>query len=821
MNQKDINSLPLVKDFIAYFKRQSYPNLFSTECTEKLHNIEEKYGNIHCLSIIQEVVLTNEERTSDYSIQVEVDETQKGDGVNEYWYELDWEAYKAKDVPPCYFIDASAVKSGMDNSSFYKNALVALAGAERATNLSGMLEKCVSLLNGKCPYLYQIGAMNAREQMDRIRIFTQDMKKEDILSYLKSLDWTGDAEKLEEMLSYWEPYSDHKMFIIDFDVFSNHISEKIGINFGTKNKRYKTVETFLNALVDSGLCLKAKRDDIFRWNRAYPSAAPFMLNDISHFKLPFSGGKILGAKAYLRQTAVNIAPYYRAYETPLLMNLELTTRCPLHCPQCYCDLTYGKDLDFGKALYWIREAAAERVKTVNLSGGETLCYPHLTELVSECARLGLESNIALSGAFATKEKLEELITAGVNGIFVSLNGSTELLNSKTRDGYQLALSTLQLLKELHFPNVCINWVMHSYNAADFPNMISLAQDYDVKEITVMVFKPNSAHELPSLPNEEQMRTLAKIIKTYKGPLKITVENCFSQMRALVNEHYLANLNTGIQKGCGAGRDGISINVDGTITPCRHLEFPEEYLSIRDYWYHSPVLRILRGVEDSIEAPCSNCSYKRNCLPCAAVNAKMKGRIAFGDKTCPLGKELLHPEEESEDELILVDSRDKEIGYERKLAVHQKGLLHRAFSVFITNSNGELLIQKRAEGKYHSGGLWANTCCSHPRRGELLQDAAQRRLVEEAGLNCEVKEIGHFIYRATFDNGLSEYEFDHVFAGLYDGNFVRNESEASEMKWVNIEQLECDTRLHPEKYAAWFITAFPLFMERFNRHATSA
>ena len=135
----------------------------------------------------------------------------------------------------------------------------------------------------------------------------------------------------------------------------------------------------------------------------------------------------------------------RYYLRPLQMNLELTQVCPLHCPQCYVSLNNGREMPLDTALYWIRDAADAVVKQVNLSGGETLCYPHLTELIRECHKCGLDSNIALSGAYVTEEKLREFIDAGVTRIFVSLNGSTKEVNEKTRDGYELAIRTLELV----------------------------------------------------------------------------------------------------------------------------------------------------------------------------------------------------------------------------------------------------------------------------------------------------------------------------------------------------------------------------------------
>lgn len=169
----------------------------------------------------------------------------------------------------------------------------------------------------------------------------------------------------------------------------------------------------------------------------------------------------------------------------------------------------------------------------------------------------------------------------------------------------------------------------------------------------------------------------------------------------------------------------------------------------------------------------------------------------------------------ENEVVLVDLYDQAIGKLPKLEAHKQGKLHRAFSVFIYDCD-KLLIQRRAAGKYHSAGLWANSCCSHPRPGEELLEAAQRRLNEEAGIACPLHEISSFVYRAVFDNGLSEYELDHIFAGEYGGAFARNPEEADDMRFVDMSWLSKDMLERPENYAAWFITAYPIFLQAIKR-----
>lgn len=153
--------------------------------------------------------------------------------------------------------------------------------------------------------------------------------------------------------------------------------------------------------------------------------------------------------------------------------------------------------------------------------------------------------------------------------------------------------------------------------------------------------------------------------------------------------------------------------------------------------------------------------------------------------------------------MLVDELDTEIGTEEKIAAHQKGLLHRAFSVFVFNPAGELLLQKRAAEKYHSAGLWSNTCCSHPRPGEATLAAARRRLREEMGFDCELREAGTLLYETNFENGLIEHEFDHFFIGNYrNESIVPDPQEVSEWLWVQPQRILLDIAAQPNEYTHW-------------------
>ena len=160
-----------------------------------------------------------------------------------------------------------------------------------------------------------------------------------------------------------------------------------------------------------------------------------------------------------------------------------------------------------------------------------------------------------------------------------------------------------------------------------------------------------------------------------------------------------------------------------------------------------------------------------------------------------------------DYLILVDENDKPWGKLEKNLVHELGLLHRAFSIFIFNSMGEMLLQQRAEDKYHSGGLWTNACCSHPRFGEEVADAVTRRLEEEIGMKCEAEFVFSFTYNTSFENGLTENEFDYVFIAVSDEIPKPNASEVKSMKYMSVDSIRRDIKVNPQLYTVWFRLVF--------------
>lgn len=166
-----------------------------------------------------------------------------------------------------------------------------------------------------------------------------------------------------------------------------------------------------------------------------------------------------------------------------------------------------------------------------------------------------------------------------------------------------------------------------------------------------------------------------------------------------------------------------------------------------------------------------------------------------------------------EKVILVDEKDREIGTEEKQTAHLKPMLHRAFSVHLVNDKNEILLQRRASSKYHCGGLWTNACCSHPRPGEDVLDAAKRRLMEEMGISCEIHKVFDFIYQAELPNGLFEHEFDHVFVGRFSSNPEINKQEVDDWKYIDSNTLLKDMEVNPENYTPWFKIIFKEIIQR--------
>lgn len=175
------------------------------------------------------------------------------------------------------------------------------------------------------------------------------------------------------------------------------------------------------------------------------------------------------------------------------------------------------------------------------------------------------------------------------------------------------------------------------------------------------------------------------------------------------------------------------------------------------------------------------------------------------------------EDMEEEKVVLVDIDDQPIGTMGKIEAHEKALLHRAFSIFVLNSNDELLLQQRAFEKYHSPGLWTNSCCSHQREGESNLEAGNRRLMEEMGMCVPLEELFTFIYKASFDNGLTEHELDHVMVGYSDEDPQINPDEVAAFKWISLDDLKQDMINQSHNYTVWFKIIFDRFCQYINEN----
>ena len=588
-----------ISEYLALFREMDYPALFSPECLRALDGVEAIWGDTVSHQVFFEVHLNDDSRTSDFSFVL----TEEAGPIRESWLEFDYEEFAGGKTPtPCRFLETSLLLREDGEAFFYDTALPAFVGRDKAARLSPALRRLLDLVRDKGG-LFSVGSMDSRRPADCIRVYSEYLDGDRIVALLEAMGWPGDRERLAAQLREWTPLSSNGKFIVSFDLFAEGISDKIGVEFRPRSRKRWGAGEAADWLTERGFCRPDKAEAVRAWAWELPQGLPYIQNDLSHFKFTLENSEPTTVKAYLRMADNLSAPRQQMYRRPVQMNLELTTKCPLHCPQCYVHLNTGEELPREEALYWLREAARSGVRHVNLSGGETLCYPYLDDLLRECRSLGLVSNIALSGAYVTRRRLGELLEAGADRIFVSLNGSTREINEQTRDGYELAIHALELLRELHFSQTTINFVMHRCNADDLGAMIELAERYEVKALVLLAFKPDAAHQLNSFPSAEQLRAAARVIKAYKGPVSVTAEPCFSQLRALVGKRFFVNLNTGVSRGCGAGRDGISVDVRGHLTPCRHLDVPEQTRSITDYWQNSAFLSQLRSMHESREEPC--------------------------------------------------------------------------------------------------------------------------------------------------------------------------------------------------------------------------
>ena len=268
--------------------------------------------------------------------------------------------------------------------------------------------------------------------------------------------------------------------------------------------------------------------------------------------------------------------------------------------------------------------------------------------------------------------------------------------------------------------------------------------------------------------------------------------------------------------CGRGLQAVNILRNRSDDLARGVNFFPEGWAEPDFvrYARSNLLRGDRYVAGLPMGPVREFCRGPQALAHATLDALQRGEPKLSRRVVLeiLGGQDGTAYQNSDERVVLVNQDDEVIGVEEKIKAHRLGILHRAFSVFVLNAAGELLIQKRSTTKYHSRGLWSNTCCGHPRPGETIEKAARRRLSEEMGFDSELRELFNFVYDAKLEDGLTENEYDHVLIGHFDGVPKANSIEVADWKWMDLATLSIDVAAHPEKYTYWFRISFERFCQ---------
>lgn len=318
----------------------------------------------------------------------------------------------------------------------------------------------------------------------------------------------------------------------------------------------------------------------------------------------------------------------RSFCAPESLHIELTSRCELCCPQCYKGKGGTQELPYELLTGLLAQAEDMQVFQIALGGGEPLLYPWLSDAVAEISRRNMSCSLTTSGWGLDRQRLNHLIHLGLNHIQVSLNGSSEEINSLSRDGYKTAVSALMLLHERSL-SFGINWVARKDNLSDLPNMFELAVRLGAGNINILRYKPAVMEDYAAVClNSSEQQKLAEMIRN-RGAVSVKVDSAFSNLLCHLNGR------SGLLSGCGAGRRFLAVDAAGNFRPCSHIALKERAKSLRDYWYDSPQLLQFREVEDKVKEPCADCSYLFGCRGCRAVvmGTGIEASFEQGDKEC--------------------------------------------------------------------------------------------------------------------------------------------------------------------------------------------
>ncbi len=567
-----------VKEFLAHLRRQTVSEIISDDCLAAFSNVEAQFGNKFSRVSGFEVRLGNPSRYVDYILTAEEKNIPFVDFI---WIEIDYEQFAAdKKIEPCFFVDVTP-KNG-DYSEFWDKVLPMFMGEQRARKLRAPLDNLTANLP-EGAIIKQIGTMTGRGELNFMCLAVLLSKWEDICPALKKIGWKGDINALWATIESW-----HENFgvALTFDLSEKGVHDKMGFELFPRWRHPLLVDRFIARLERSGLCLHSKGDALRRWIRILPDVEPFIQTDIHYFKLNYLDGKIIEAKAYIEQTPHLIHHYFSNYYRPLYVEFMLKDE--------------KNTLPIAIALKYIYDCKENNIRRVKFSG-DVGNYEHIDRLLNVCKENKIVATVELSKKI-TREQLKGMIAAGASEFIADIENSA-----------------LKILQELNFANIQAKFFVDDENFRDLEQITKFASSLGVKELILTGMNPHNIKK--SAPSRDALEYIANFISNYeKAPaqMKLSVEPCFSVLKAFMGgENPKKNPNRGINRGCTAGRNHFCITSTGNFSPCKFIP-DEKSNSIADYWQKSQTLENFRAYE----SPCTDCSYKRRCLPCPALKIQI-------------------------------------------------------------------------------------------------------------------------------------------------------------------------------------------------------
>lgn len=330
-------------------------------------------------------------------------------------------------------------------------------------------------------------------------------------------------------------------------------------------------------------------------------------------------------KEAIRETRDKKAPL-NSFCAPESLHIELTSRCPLSCPQCY-KTKAESELSFARLTEVIEQASEMGVFQIALGGGEPLIYPRIADAIAMISKLGMATSVTTSGYSFDESLLCQLHIAGLNHMQISMNGSNEKIHCISRDGFQHAVNALDILRR---SNILfgINWVARADNINDLPQLIELAKSYGAQNINILRYKPSKSENFQEISlSANQFFQLEDTIKKAKG-INIKVDSAFSNLLCHMNGY------AGAFTGCGAGRRFLALDAEGYYRPCSHVDMKEQSDNLWDLWLHSHNLNKFRSLGEKVGDPCNACKNLNSCGSCRAVVLGQGQDFYDGDSSCP-------------------------------------------------------------------------------------------------------------------------------------------------------------------------------------------